>query len=107
MSPNWRKDSRKSKPIDGHCAITHCSGDSVLSYYGFGICAAHEAYYFEEDMPNTRLKDVLRIPVTDEQREQAELHIKKERAHKRKMKKLRNEELLDEFEWEMFKENTL
>lgn len=107
MQPNWRKDSRKSKPRDGHCAITHCDGASVITYYGLGICTIHMDYYFAEDMPHIRLKDVLRIPVTDEARASSELHLKKEKAHRRVMRKLESEEIFDEFELEMFKENTL
>lgn len=106
MHPNWRKDSRKSKPVDGVCSITHCKGATVITYYGLGLCAVHEEYYFAEDMPCIRLKDVLRIPVTDEARADAELYLKKERAHRRAMKKLKGEGIFDSFELEMFEENT-
>jgi hypothetical protein len=94
--PNWRTDKRKKRVTEGKCAIEGCPRPSVLSYYNYGLCDKHEAYYFDEDMPSFRLKDVLKIPMTPEDREREEALWKVYKKDQRAKRKL------EDWEKEMF-----
>lgn len=97
--PNWKTDKKKSRVVDGKCAIVGCPRPSTINYYGNGLCDKHEAYYFDEEMPCIRLKDVLKIPVSDEERERAEQSRKDQRSWKR------SQNGLEDWEKEIFNGN--
>ena len=104
--PNWKKDKRKPRLIEGKCAIAGCKDPSVISYLGCGLCERHEDYYLNEDMPAFRLRSVLGIKVPQEREDQEralwEKYRREEREEKRRKKRTRH--TLDDWEHFMFEE---
>ena len=67
MKPNWRRDKRKPRPIDGICSISGCRKPSGVTYYIWPLCNEHHDYYADLEAPCV-LKKILGIALNDQEK---------------------------------------